>query len=130
MTAEKMNMEIGEIKNLLIEIRDLLKGQPGEFIAEESTSNEVSENQSIEDWLNEKNSLVEEQAEETADEPEVIFQVLDGVDPTGMEEYIGKPLSEVPSEIIEMIGRPDYAKKFAPKKFPQEVIDACVRLGV
>ena len=123
---EKMMVEI---RDLLVEIRDLLKGETAETqVPQEAPSEEV--NSDILDWLNEKNAEVEETIEETVEEtPEVIFQVLDGVDSTGMEDYIGLPVSELPEDIVKMIARPDYIKKFAPMKFPKKVIDALVERG-
>ena len=95
----------------------------------EETSSQVSD---IQAWLNEKNGQAEqpEESGSTDEVTEVVFEMLPGVDPANFADYVGKPMSEVDMNVIQMIARPDYATKFAPKKFPQNVIDAAKELAV
>ena len=118
---------LSEILKTLKEIQGQLAGmQTGSTPAETQTPDIIS-------WLDEKNADAEEQEETVIPtEPgvtEVIFNVLDGVDPSGLEDFIGKPMSEVDEGIVQMIARPDYATRFAPKKFPKEVIDAAIEIA-
>lgn len=109
---------------ILIEIRDLLKK-----LVEMQSGNTSTEEPDIMSWIAEKNSEVQEVMEEKPEEATVIFEMLEGADSTGLEDFIGKPMSEVDMNVIKMIARPDYSKKFAPLKFPQEVIDEAIKLA-
>lgn len=118
-----------EILKTLREIQEQLAGVQSENTLAEARNTDIMS------WIDEKNAVASEEVEvlnapsELGEaEEEVIFNVLDGVDASGLEAYIGKPMSEVDEGIIQMIARPDYATRFAPKKFPQEVIDAAIKI--
>ena len=127
-------------EKLLMEIRDLLAQVLAEMKSEAAPAVSATKAPAIEEWLAAKNAEIEaveaeepvkeDATEETAEieaEPEVLFELLPGVDPAGLENYIGKPISEVDRSIVKMIADPVYSVKFAPKKFPENVIEAIIK---